>query len=369
MSGGGQGHVQRRLRLPGRDDRGVVGVLVGLLLGTVLLGLGALVIDVGQLYHERAQLQSGADAAAAAVAKSCVLGTCTNAGAVTTAGTYADANAKDGVAGVPLVCGSGALGSCAASSGALTDCPAPPASGTNYVDVHTATATSGGGTVITPIFAKALLGNGNYTGTQVLACAQAQWGGPTAANIIAFAIAACEWDRATSLGTVFASQPPAVPPASYDQVLKVHTTAGSGCSTEPAGSDAPGNFGWTNDAGSCTIAISGSTFGGDPGASASNACKAALATAQASKSVVYIAVYTKITGTGAGSVYSLKGFAAFVVTGYHLPGASAPDWLNPANDCSGSDKCINGYFTQGLIPGGSSPGGAYLGAAVIRITG
>jgi Flp pilus assembly protein TadG len=358
------------LRLPSHDDRGVVGVLVGLLIGTVLLGLGALVIDVGQLYHERSQLQSGADAAAVAVAKGCVLGTCANSSAMSTAVTYASKNAKDGLAGVPLVCGSGALGTCSTSTGTMTDCPAAPASGVNYVDVHTATATSGGGTLVTPVFARALLGNENYTGTQVLACAQAQWGGPTAAQTIAFAISACEWDAATSLGTVYAQPPPAVPPASYDQVLKVHTTAGSGCSTEPAGSDAPGNFGWTDDpTGTCAISVSGDTFGGDPGASASNACKAALATAQANRSVVYIAVYTKITGTGAGSVYTLKGFAAFVVTGYHLPGASASDWLNPANDCNGSDKCINGYFTRGLVPGASSPGGAYLGAAVIRITG
>ena len=59
------------LRLLRRDERGAVGVLVAVLLaGGVLLGLGAMVIDVGQLYQERAQLQNGADAAAVAVAKS-----------------------------------------------------------------------------------------------------------------------------------------------------------------------------------------------------------------------------------------------------------------------------------------------------------
>src|SRR5262249_49213042 len=146
--------------------------------------------------------------------------------------------------------------------------------------------------------------------------------------------------------------------------------SGSGCSTEPAGSDAPGNFGWTDDPNStCTLVVSGSTFGGNPGASASQACKAALAADQANETLTYIALYTQITGTGAGSVYTLKGFAAFVVTGYHLPGASAPDWLDSANDCKGSDKCINGYFTQGLIPYTSSLGGTYLGAALIKITG
>jgi hypothetical protein len=75
-----------------------------------------------------------------------------------------------------------------------------------------------------------------------------------------------------------------------------------------------GNFGWTNDAGSCTIAISGSTFGGDLG-------------------------------------------------------ASATDWLMPSNQRSGSNKCINGYFTQDIIPYTGSMSSTYLGAAVIRITG
>ena len=78
---------------------------------------------------------------------------------------------------------------------------------------------------------------------------------------------------------------------------------------------------------------------------------------------------TADTGTGAGSVYTLKGFAAFVITGYSLPGNFASDWLNPANNCSGSSKCINGYFTQGILPSTSVPGGTYLGAAVIRLTG
>ena len=51
----------------GRDRRAVA-VLIG---GGVLFGMGALVIDVGQLYQNRAELQNGADAAALAVAKSC----------------------------------------------------------------------------------------------------------------------------------------------------------------------------------------------------------------------------------------------------------------------------------------------------------
>lgn len=340
-----------------------------MLLGTVLLGLGALVIDVGQLYQERAQLQNGADAAANAVAKSCVDGTCTSSGALSTAVTYAGDNSKSGVAGVSQVCGSGALGACPASTGAMIDCPSVPPAGTNYVDVHTSTKTSGGGTVIAPVFAKELLGNGSYTGTTVRACAQAEWGGPTAANVISFTISACEWAQATSTGTVYAPPPPAVPSSSLDQVINLASGGGGGCAFAPTG-DGPGDFGWAADPnGNCTLAVSSGTFDGKPGASVTPGCKTALAADQAGKTLIYLAVYTSVTGTGASAVYTLKGFAAFVVTGYLLPSFSASDWLNPANNNNCSNTCIDGYFTQGIIPYDSSLGGTYLGAATIRLTG
>ena len=95
-------------RLAGlRDDggRGAIGVLVAVLIGGgVLFGMGALVVDVGQIYQNRAELQNGADAAALAVAKSCAAGTC----APSIATQYATANASKltgGKASVNLVCG------------------------------------------------------------------------------------------------------------------------------------------------------------------------------------------------------------------------------------------------------------------------
>src|SRR5260370_1092172 len=51
--------IVRQLR---RDERGAIGVLVGLLIGGgVLTGMGALVVDVGELYQVRAAQQDGAD--------------------------------------------------------------------------------------------------------------------------------------------------------------------------------------------------------------------------------------------------------------------------------------------------------------------
>jgi Flp pilus assembly protein TadG len=362
----------RRARsLLGRDDRGAVGVLIAVLIGGgVLLGMGALAVDVGQLYSERAQLQNGADAGALGVAKTCARGTCSPA----VAASYANANAADNAAAVSLICGSGSLGACPASTGKSYDCPGPPAAGTNYVDVHTSTLTSGGSTLLPPSFSRTLLGMSSYKGSTVLACAQAEWGAPSATSGVAVTFSACEWDQATQNGTVFAQPPPyppnTIPPASLDQVLKLHTTSGTSCPTEPSGADGPGLFGWTDDPNSnCTTPIINGSFGGNTGNSVSQACKTVLAADQANRTLIFIPIYVSISGTGANGVYALKGFAAFVITGYHLPGFKASDWLNPANDCKGSDTCINGYFTQGLIPNPGTLGGPNLGASIIVLSG
>jgi Flp pilus assembly protein TadG len=364
------------LRLLGRDDTGTVGVLVAILIsGGVLVGVGALVLDVGQLYQNRAELQNGADAAALAVAKSCTTGTCVPS----LAPQYASANASNltgNQAAVDLVCGSGSLGGCPASTGAMTDCPAA-AAGVNYVDVRTSTKTPSG-SVLPPVLARALLGNSSYTGTTVRACAQAQWGAPSTAHTIALTISACEWDQATNQGVSFAPPPPyppnPLPTASFDRVIQLHggngnTTSNTGCPTEPAGADGPGNFSWTSDAGTCTVSISNNTYGGNTGNNVSAACQTALQNAYNNKTEIFVPVYVSITGTGSNATYTLKGFAAFVVTGYHMPSFSATDWLNPTNDCKGSNFCLNGYFTQGLITSGGSVGGTNLGAYVVALTG
>lgn len=352
-----------------QDDRGAVGVLVAILIGGgVLLGLGAMVVDVGQIYAERAQLQNGADAGALAVARSCANGSCMPS----VAQSYANSNSAHGSAAVS-VCGSGSLGACPASTGTLTDCPPAPAAGTNYVDVHTSTLMPGGSTLLPPVFGKTLVSG--YNGTTVRACAQAEWGPPSATSGLGVTFSACEWDLATNNGTVFAPPPPyppnPLPSPSLDQVLTLHTaSSATGCPTEPAGADAPGNFGWTNDPNNdCTTPIIGGSYGGNTGTSISQACKTVLSADQANKSLIYVPIYVSVSGTGANSTYTLKGFAAFVITGYHMPGFSASDWLNPANDCTGSSFCINGYFTQGLIPNPVPVGGPNLGADVIWLAG
>lgn len=370
------GLARPMMRLLGRDDRGAVGVLVAILIGGgVLIAMGALVVDVGQIYQNRAELQNGADAGALAVAKSCANGNCQPSLAASEATQNASALTGN-QAGVQVVCGSGTLGNCDfTSTGGLTDCPPNPAAGINYVDVRTKTKTPTG-SLLPPVFARTIVGNQNYDGTTVYACAQAEWGAATSASTLAVTISACEWDTATNNGNNFPPAPvfPPDPAPSYDQVMTLHTGVTSGyCQANPADSDSPGAFGWTQDmTGTCDVILNGSTYQTNTGVSAGQSCKSAIYQAWLNKTVVYVPVYSSVVSQGSNTVYTLKGFAAFVITGYRFPSAHEPDWLNPSLLCSPPNICIDGVFTQGLIPAKDLPqgsGGTDLGATYVKLTG
>jgi len=368
-----------RLHRLRREDRGAVATIVAVLAaGGVLLGMGALVIDVGQLYAERAELQNGADAAALAVASGCAKGAASCDPSTTgTARSYANGNAKDGTSAVSLVCGNngaGTLPGCPASTAAMTSCPPAPAAGTTYVDVHTSTRTAGGSTLLPPVLARALAGNAGYPGTTVLACARASWAAPQSATALAMTISYCEWNAATAGGTSYAQPPPyppnPLPPTSAERVLQLHSS-GSACGGGPSGWDLPGGFGWLDDPnGDCTGFVDvNNTYHDSSGVAASGACKTALANLQTNRTLVYLPVYDGAGGSGHGGTYHLKGFAAFVVTGYRLSGFSTPSWLTGLDRCTGSSKCVYGYFTQGLIPSAGALGGPSMGASVVQLAG
>ncbi len=364
-----RGLARPMLKLIGQDDRGAIGVLVAILIGSgVLLGLGAMVVDVGQIYSERAQLQNGADAGALAVAKSCASGTCTPSVAT----QYADANSATGTAAANLVCGSGgSLGACPPSTGAITDCPPAPA-GVDYVDVHTSTLMPDGSTLLPPVFGRAIVGNQNYNGTTVYACAQAEWGPPSAASGLAVTMSSCEWNQATNDGTELAQPPPyppnTAPSPSIDRVLELNNMSNPGC---PNMGGAVDEFAWTDDPGNdCQTGVISGTYDDAGTDGIPSACESVFEAAQANHTVVFLPVYVcDPSATGEGTTYTLEGFAAFVITGYHFSGFSASDWLDPSNNCTGSDECINGYFTQALSTTPGPIGGTDLGADVVQLTG
>ena len=84
------------------SERGAVAVIVALMM-VVLIGFGALAVDVGMLYAQKAQLQSGADAAALAIAQDCAKRgtTLCQSAAPATAVQYAKLNSNSGMADAP----------------------------------------------------------------------------------------------------------------------------------------------------------------------------------------------------------------------------------------------------------------------------
>ena len=132
-----------------------------------------------------------------------------------------------------------------------------------------------------------------------------------------------------------------------------------------------GGFGWL-DSTSC-VATSDTTglFPTDPGASAPQDCTAALLKAMIGQ-VVAIPIFDGTNGlTGNNGGYYMRGGAAFVLTGYYLGGQyKEPSIITGVEPCSGSQRCISGFFTQDVAPlTAGTIGGPSLGLTVFQITG
>lgn len=363
--------MSRLMSRPRRDDRGAATVLVALLLGGgLLLGCGALVIDVGRLYNERAQLQNASDAAALALAQACAGGTGCADG---TALNYANANSGDGTSTVDLVCGAdarGLLDPCPGdddgeAAGCLGDRPAEG----NFVEVRTSTRQTDGSTLLPATFGQVLLGSA-YEGRGVASCTRVAWGGPRATYGFGVTISLCEWMTATAGGTTFAPESGTVP-ASFERVLKLHTTSGTSCSGNPAGWVLPGGFGWLADAtGDCQAYVDlDGVYRGDTGVSASSACKEELADARTRNTTLLVPVYDGAGGTGHEGYFHLKGFASFVITGYNLPSLKIASRLTSQSHCKGDEKCVYGYFTTALLPADAVLGGPEMGVTTVHMLG
>lgn len=199
-------------------DAGAMALLFAILLPVVLLGLGAVVVDVGSLYAQRGQTQNGADAAAMAVAQTCAKGSCSPS----LAGPYAPSN-SNGTSTVTATvttgfpCGgnipasvANGVSACPSGSENGSICPAAPASATvPYVDVlvNTVKSNNAADTLVPDFFGKALLGS-SYNGQTIAACAQATWGPvQTCSACVPLTISYCEWSQDTNGGSTFAKLP------------------------------------------------------------------------------------------------------------------------------------------------------------------
>lgn len=344
------------------SDGGAVAVIVALL-SVVLFGFAALVIDVGALYAERRDLQNGSDAAALAIAQACAAGDCGDfaddaedfAGWNATDGE-ARATAKAGEAGGPRVCGS--------TSAGLPACVDPPSvsTGSGYVRVTTSTEEVGGASLVPPLLARILVPG--YDGTEVFASSVAAWGSAGVGDAdLAITFSQCEYNELTGApdNTVYATEP-------YDSALEktiyFHGDAQAGtCPAGPSGADLPGGFGWLADpSGTCTAEILESGwYDVSTGASASQACKAALDDLVTAGEPIVIPVFNGKTGTGAGGSYQLWNSVGFVLTGYRFPG------INHDPPCSAPLTCISGYFVETVSSGGPISGSADQGVRVVQL--
>ncbi|MCP2326016.1 Flp pilus assembly protein TadG [Hamadaea flava] len=382
--------VRTRLRRRLRRDEGGVAVLVALLTATgVLLAGAALAVDVGQLYAEREELQSGADAVALAVAIDCAARRpteCTDPSAAET--KYANGNAKDRLTDVQEICGStdvrtgrSLLPRCRGGyPDNLTACQGRslPPNTLGYAEVHTRTLTNDSDRyVLSPTFARAVAGSS--AGTTVGACSRVAWGAP----MTGLAMTVCErrYNQATSSSTRYGQAPPTLPSTSFEAKFSFNTSGsggGSGSGTPSCYTgrgdwwDADGEASWLRPSAAtgCQSSVSSvrtlrnTTPGG---------CASVLSYAVANRIPVAVGIYDGQRVGRSGGRYVLKGVAAFVITGYNIKNVgSAPSWLT-GTQCLGTDWCVLGYFTRGVTPmsawNGQFNSATGLGAVMVKTVG
>ncbi|WP_448002641.1 TadE/TadG family type IV pilus assembly protein [Agromyces bauzanensis] len=309
----------RRLMRRLRAERGATATVVAFAL-IPLLGAGAIAVDVGALYAERAQLQNGVDGAALAIAAVCAKDEtdCATPSTLTpTAQTYITANAailRDPVADSPAI--------------DRTD------------NVVTVTAT----TSVDHALASMLTGT---DASDVWASGSAEWGTPVAGSTLPLAIGSCEFD----------GYPPKDESETPVKILvEYNTEARAGC--DPTYS--PGGFGWL-DAVDCVAAIDISDgevwHKGDRGNSiAKSGCDVEDDLAPKLNTTVLIPIYdafkmvnkecTEANDEKGGVVcFHIAKFAAFELTGFKLSGGDT--YIDSgAPVCTGGCRGLQGYFVK-----------------------
>ncbi|CAH0164142.1 hypothetical protein SRABI26_01027 [Arthrobacter sp. Bi26] len=307
------------------SERGAAGVLVAVMM-LVLIGVGAIAVDVGQIYAERAELQNAADAGALAGAQICSeTAGCTQADANAVAALLANQNSKDGVSRVRFV-----------------DLSVP-----FEVTVSTATVngTNGSG-FLSKLFANAL----DTPDIGVGATATAKWEFPTRGrSILPLTFAPCEF---------------------IDDGLphKILTQGGGAGAVDctgrnPSNQIIPGGFAWLDPDGStgCEVTAEvGQWSKTSAGAAMPSGCDALFSSGLVGQTVaIPVFKYTCkdmfSPCTGSNVKYMIEKWAGFEVQGWKFPGNSH----DPTNVFTTSQKGLYGTFVgyfadPSLFTGGST---------------
>ncbi len=200
--------------------------------------------------------------------------------------------------------------------------------------------------------------------TTVTASASAAWGYPTAAATLPLIISDCEWLKWTDDEN---------PPGTVVTLFFHDGNTTDDCAAQ-AGSDAdadgrlPGGFGWLDTDGDCVAEVIEDTLVvEDPGASPSSGCSAEEVYNTFYQETIFVPFFDDVFGLGANGTYVIAGFGAFRVTGYNFGGQyKAPD--SATAPCSGDLRCVQGYFTTGVVYEGPL-GGQNRGLVVVKLIG
>lgn len=408
-------HLERaRAHHQENNERGAVAIIVALSL-VVLLGFVALTVDAGAMYEERAELQNAADSAALAVAQQCAGGGSCDAASGETkdlANKYAQANLRDGSVKVSSIIFNGAK----VTVTVLTDDAAEGDAENNRLDLTFAPligvddaeigakATAAWGypdSGISPlpiVFSRCefklntgdqllqLHGTGNvknastagtdlqissglYTGTE---------SGATTAGLQTLDAA-----QIVPASAVVPAGVPMVPAGegpspSPTPTETIPPTVSEGCEdyVTESGLLLPGGFGDVDpDAGNkgCAVTLeNGQEIGSGPGKSLPESCEDVL---QASiGKVVLLPIYNDYGGTGNTGWYTVEGWAAFKITGYHFPGMksyASNNTLTPELTCKNQCAGLIGQFVEFTdLDDGSyttSPDAPNFGASIVSL--
>lgn len=305
-----------------RDERGAVAVMVALLM-VPLIACAAIAIDVAAMWSERQQLQTAADAGALAIAQDCARGACGDPAATAESLADANVNGQD-------------------TTGRVSELTA---------DEVTVRASGVKAHWFAPVIGVDQSG--------IAAQATATWGTPTGGTaVVPLTFSWCDFAAQTGGG---------LPSGTTPRTILFSKASGPTC-TGPSNNVVPGGFGWVNpDPGTCTKAsVIDSILTSDTGNSVPSGCSVADFQAVHNQ-VVLIPIFDQAGSTGSNAWYHVYGYAAFKITGYHFGG----QYSTTPPPCSGSDRCVSGYFTQFVALDDAFDFGAgapQLGASVVALT-
>jgi Flp pilus assembly protein TadG len=315
------------------DEQGAIVVLMAAFT-VVIVGVAALVVDVGAIHDEKRQLQNGADSAALDLAQymatTCQAGApaCPPATLIARAQELANENARDGAASVTVT----------------PDYPA------KTVTVGTSTKAAGGGTILPYHFGRAATGvKGDTFSTK----ATASWAGLRTAPVVRLTISRCEFLAATAPNATVFNKP---------TTILFHKDSGINCPGGPSGANLPGGFGWLDDmtdgnVNDCVITPLATTeWSSDTGNSNPNPCHMQ----NFFDKDVLMALFDAVSGNGNNGSYHIYGFAQFHITGFTFPSGGS------AGPPCGSNACLSGYFVR-FVPVGEL-GGPTLGNRVALVS-